>query len=131
MKNILRYQIPPLLWALLIFIASSISQIPEVKAPLGTDKVVHLAIYFVFCWLTYRALFHQTKFSFLARHAFLIAFLLTCLYGYLDEVHQLYVEGRTYDLYDWTADALGGAFYVVVAHSALRWQQWKERRKTD
>ncbi|MCX7983484.1 MAG: VanZ family protein [Bacteroidetes bacterium] len=114
MKQFLQYQLPLLLWAIMIFVLSSIPRLPEIEAPIGTDKLVHVMVYFLFCWLSYRAIKHQDKYKFLQSHAVLVALFMTVIYGYLDEVHQLYVEGRTYDLYDWGADALGAILFIAL-----------------
>jgi VanZ family protein len=59
-----------------------------------------------------------------ARYALTAAFWLTVSAGLMDEFHQAYVPGRTADVYDLLADALGSicaiAFYRLL--SAL-WQR--------
>lgn len=122
MKRFAYYQLPVVLWAITIFILSSIPKFPELKVPLGTDKFVHVIVYFVFCWLSYRAFKYQEKYPLLQTYAAVCAILLTALYGYLDEVHQLYVEGRSYDLYDWAADTFGAFLFLIVLWG---WQKFK------
>lgn len=103
-----RYQLPFLLWLLLIFVLSAIPNVPSVKFPVSPDKVAHAGIYFVLCLLSRRAFFHQQKISWLRGHSVLLALALTVLYGVIDEIHQVYVPGRTPDVYDALADAFGG-----------------------
>ena len=115
MTNFIRYQLPLLVWALLIFWLSSLSTLPRIKTPvIPADKLAHISFYFVFCWFSRRALFFQNGSKFLKRWSLLIAFLVTCCYGYSDEFHQLFVPRRTFDYYDMLADAIGALIFVIV-----------------
>ena len=64
------YQLPAIVWAALIFVASSIpgTEYPQINI-VGIDKVVHFAIYAILCLLTYNAVKHQDLFPRLARRA--------------------------------------------------------------
>lgn len=110
-----RYQLPVILWAVLIFVSSSIpgNDFPEVDVPMA-DKIVHFFIFFVFCVLTHRAVKHQNRFPLLARHHLLSSVLLTVAYGVIDEAHQIFVPIRTPSLRDLLADGLGASLYVGV-----------------
>jgi VanZ family protein len=113
-KNFTRYQLPLFIWAATIFWLSSLS-FSHVKSPfINADKLVHISIFFVFCWFSRRALFFQNASQSIKKWSLWGSFILTCLYGYLDEVHQLYVPGRTYDYFDMLADAIGAFFFVVL-----------------
>ncbi len=116
LKNTLKYQLPPLLWVVVIYLLSSLPN-PQLrfKIPPGSDKVLHAIIYFVLCWLSRRAFYHQDFFSPLRRSAYLGAFVFSVVYGFLDEYHQTHVPGRTWELYDLMADAGGALLYVAIA----------------
>jgi VanZ family protein len=43
-----------------------------------------------------------------------IAIALTTAYGATDEIHQLFVPGRSAEIYDLFADAIGGGIGAVV-----------------
>lgn len=115
LNHILRHQIPALLWAIIIYIASSI---PAKYLPHPTffafDKIVHIALFFIFGILVYRALepFNGPGNLNLARIFFSIAIVI--LYGILDEIHQGSVPGRTLDTYDALADTIGGLLAGIV-----------------
>jgi len=104
-----------ILWAIVIFALSSIPgrSLPEVPA-LHYDKVIHAFIYAVlggFCCLALPP-------SVPRRFAIPGAALMVTAYGLTDEFHQLFVAGRSADLYDVVADACGGllgAGIVVLA----------------
>ena len=117
--DVIRYQAPPFIWAGLIFLSSSIpaSAYPEVSIA-GLDKVVHLAIYGVLCFLTYNAIRHQTRFPRFSRHAFTVSVLLTVCFGAVDELHQLLVPGRSADVFDLMADFVGSVLFVLAGSSS-------------
>jgi VanZ family protein len=115
-QNLIRYQVPVIAWAIVIFISSSIpsESIPNIKVP-GFDKLVHFGIFFVFAALTHRAIKHQSSFPFIARHDIVFTIGFTALYGLLDEIHQVFVPGRNPSVMDLMADALGACLYIGVA----------------
>ena len=114
-QGFLKYQLPALAWAILIFIASSFpgSTYPEVNIA-GIDKFVHFTIYATLCLFTYNAIRHQLRFPFLSRHAMIFSLVLTTLYGLSDEMHQLAVPGRSCDAWDLAADTLGGLVCLTI-----------------
>jgi VanZ family protein len=109
------YQLPAILWAILIFVASSIpnATLPDLRF-IPADKAVHLFVYLVLCALIYRALHFQKRFLLMKRSALLIAFLLSVMYGMSDEFHQMFVPNRVADVDDLAADTLGALLFVLV-----------------
>jgi Predicted integral membrane protein len=124
-----RYALPGIIWAGLIFIESSIPGSKFPSTPLGTDKLVHIAIFFIFCWLAFRAFSHHSSESVRALSLFLAA-VTTIIYGFADEFHQLYVPGRSADIYDVAADAVGGFLFIGIA-LFLRWNRAKSTQEHD
>jgi VanZ family protein len=112
-------QLPVILWALLIFVASSIPNIalPNIEF-IASDKVIHLVVYFVLCVLFHRALSHQKRFPGLARWSLACAVLFSILYGVSDEIHQSFVPNRDASLYDLAADSIGTLLFL--SYSVLR-----------
>ncbi len=117
-----RYQLPAILWALLIFASSSIPGrvFPHVNIP-NIDKIVHFAYYFIFAILVAIALKHQTRFRDLSKSSLMMSFLLATAYGVSDEAHQLFVAGRTSDPHDLVAD-MAGALMAVGVLGIVRWR---------
>jgi len=116
LKGLVRYQLPPLFWIFAIFVLSSIPKLPTLLGvPEGADKIGHAFMFFILCWLSWRAFFHQSYFPLLSRYALLGAFIFTVVYGLLDEFHQHFVPGRTSDIYDVVADAGGALLFAVIA----------------
>jgi VanZ family protein len=126
-EHFIRFQLPAVTWALLIFIASSI---PESKLPKVTrmvdDKIVHATIYFVLGLLVYRALEPRNPTHTFSWKRLLISIAVVIVYGITDEYHQGFVPGRTEDVLDATADTVGGllsaAMMFLIEHRKQRTQ---------
>ena len=107
----LRRWLPPLAWAAVILVISSLP-VPTVDAPAGTDKGVHGLLYLVLGFLAGRSLLAGRMvpaWQLLALLAALAAF------GAIDEAHQMMLAARTADVRDWIADILGAVAGVAVA----------------
>ncbi|MEK9136804.1 MAG: VanZ family protein [Bacteroidota bacterium] len=109
-------QLPAILWAAIIFVASSIPNLtlPEIEF-VATDKAAHALIYFVLCALVYRALKFQNRFSNLGRWSILWCVVFSTLFGASDEFHQSFVPNRVASVLDLAADLLGALLFAVVA----------------
>ena len=113
-----------LLWApvviqmALIFGASSASD-PGPLPPHVSDKTAHFAAYAVLALLLIRALAGGRAEGMTWRRA-LLAIALTTAYGASDEFHQRFTPGRTSDLLDLTADAIGACGGVAAGY-IVRW----------
>jgi VanZ family protein len=122
-QHFLSNQLPALLWAGVIFVASSIpaSRLPPIAFKLN-DKLIHASIYFVFGLLVYRALLPRQEGARGFRwKRLLLAVGAVILYGISDEFHQKFVPGRTEDILDAAADSAGGILAAVAVYiSAFR-----------
>ncbi len=104
-----RRWLPPVLWAALILVLTSIPAPPQ--APAGIphmDKLAHLLLYAGLGWFTGRAL--RTR----RARPVVLALSAIALFGAFDEWHQA-LFNRTPDLVDWIADMIGGSFGLMVA----------------
>jgi VanZ family protein len=124
-KKLFSFKFIALIYAVLIFIISSI---PQITLPsLGftfEDKVYHFLEYAIFSFLLFLAFFNAQK-NFFRKNVFLFSSLIGIIYAYTDEFHQRFVPGRLYDLYDFLADCLG-----IILIQAILWgyREWKNRR---
>jgi VanZ family protein len=89
-----------------------VSSIPEPPIPTGTDKPLHWLAYLGLAVIVVRALAGGLPRR-IGVGVAMAAMLITIGYGATDEVHQLFVPGRTGDVYDLMADA-GGALAGIV-----------------
>lgn len=111
-----RRWLAPGLWAILVVVSSSVP-LPPIAAPPGTDKGVHVILYLVLGYLAGRALLRGKT----ARVWHLLVLVLGLLaFGALDEVHQLWVPGRTADTTDWAADAVGSVVGIAASVALTR-----------
>lgn len=113
---------PVLLQMAVIFAASSI---PDLGALPGgiSDKSGHSIGYALLAALLLRAL-ARGRLAHVTWRAALAALLLATLYGASDELHQLFVPGRSSDRYDVLADAMGAAAAAAAGWAAGAVQRW-------
>ncbi|GBE29607.1 MAG TPA: VanZ family protein [Bacteroidetes bacterium] len=97
-----------LAWAVFLFVLSSIPSdaFPELKEPLGFDKLIHLLLYGVLGALGLRGWPGRNISPW-------IVFVFCVGYGVTDELHQYFVPGRTPDIWDWLADTVGSLIGVL------------------
>lgn len=99
---------PTLLWAIAIFVVSSIPRIGITIARLeGCDKIAHFVEYFILGWAL-RYWSRDGRAGFLAGGIAYAAF---------DEFHQRYVPGRVMNLGDFVADAAGITLGFLVTNA--------------
>jgi hypothetical protein len=102
------------MWALLIFFLSSIPGASFPASKLFTyDKLLHASVYAVFGAFCFMAL--PRRWSRKASVLVLISAVITTLYGFTDEFHQMFVPGRSADLRDVLADSIGGLVGALAA----------------
>jgi VanZ family protein len=85
----------------------------------GGDKIKHFSAYLVLTVLVTLTLMVQEKSSFLRKYAFWAAILISAVYGIADEIHQMFIPGRSCEFLDWVADlggAVTGAFFVYLIY---------------
>ena len=108
-------QLPAMVWAILIFIASSI---PAGKMPkldiLQYDKLIHGGIFFIFGLLLYRLVALRSLPANYRWIRLAVVLLVVMLYGAMDEFHQSFVPGRTVDFFDFLADTIGGILSILL-----------------
>ncbi len=122
-----KYQFPALAWAITIFV---LSLIPRMETPPlfpHQDKVAHAAMFFVQCWLLWRAFTHQQRLRRLKSWALLLAFLVSTAYGAVHELYQRDVPGRTADVYDAVANGTGALLFVLL----LLWRRRSAQAKME
>jgi len=99
--------------ALAIWLLSSRSSVSLPEDILGIDKIAHCIAYatlavsvsFLFPCDRFVAAFWRTAF---------VVFVVTILYGALDEFHQSFVPGRDMSVWDWLADVSGAGVGIIV-----------------
>jgi len=107
-----RKRLPALIWAILIFIASSVPRVPELKIGIKhTDKIIHFVEFGIFGVLLLLFFSRDGK---LTKGNVAISFLAGVIWAVLDEYHQSFVPGRDPSIFDLTADVIGIFFFQFV-----------------
>ncbi|MCP4650678.1 MAG: hypothetical protein GY853_11455 [PVC group bacterium] len=110
------YWMPVIIWAVLIFIVSSISTFPESIQPvISFDKFWHTVEYGILAFFLARAFKNSSREDF-KRNFRLLAIIFTVFYAISDEFHQSFVPMRTASIIDVLFDSLG----AVLGHLIVR-----------
>ncbi len=101
--------------SILILIAVLIpgSTLPDVNPFIGFDKLVHIALFGAWALAVYYE-FRKPEFN------LFLAFVIGISFSLFTEVLQLFVEDRSFDVYDLFADAAGLIIGLTVSPSVLK-----------
>ena len=114
----MRPWLPPLLWTAVIFLLSST---PRLSLPpvgiLPLDKAAHFAEYLILGLLFRRSSLRSAK---LRRRSLSVTAGLTVLAAFLDELHQIPIPGRFWEIGDLAADWAGGVLGALLWPLAFR-----------
>lgn len=106
-------------WLGVIFALSSIPGSTIPSAPSFTPYIAHFVEYFVLGILLYYIAHAHDKQT---EKVLIVLFIFGALYGISDEIHQLFVPGREFSLWDWGADIIGLlAGHWIAAHVLKRY----------
>ena len=105
--------LPLILYWLLILTLTSLPgvDVPDIHL---NDKIEHLMAYGGLGFLLNLSLRIQNKFTLVKKYPAWFAILIVSAYGALDELHQLFIPGRSCDILDWTADTIGVIIGVAI-----------------
>jgi VanZ family protein len=118
-RKVLLVYTPLVLYWIILLTATSLpaNDIPA----LGLyDKFYHLAAYAVLSFFLNLTLIYQRKSKFLFEKSAIAAIIISSIYGALDEIHQLFVPGRSAEILDWAADLIGAFLGVYAVYLILR-----------
>ena len=102
------YWLPVFLYAALIFYISSIAA-PELPIT-GIDiSLIHIPEFFILSYLLFRAF--STK-NMNRSYMFILAILISTIYGVTDEIHQLFVPGRDFSIFDILFNFIGSSLIL-------------------
>ena len=117
-KKLLVYT-PLVVYWIILFVATTL---PAASMPsFGVvDKVNHLSAYFILAILLFLTLLFQQKIPFAKNRVAAYAFIICSLYGMLDEVHQIFIPGRSAEFLDFLADACGALLGVLLMNYLVK-----------
>ena len=128
MKLIFSRYFPALLWAAQIYLFSSFSSpidfLPRFLVRILWRTIIfgqrlffymgvvgHFVNFAILAFLLARAFIWKGP---LKRKCLILAFSIACLYGVSDEIHQIFIPDRTFQVLDLLINSLGAAFGVFV-----------------
>ena len=117
----IRLWLPAIFWMMLIFFLSSQ---PSVKVTSNKIleimffKGLHILEYGILFFLIYRA--SKESFSFSFPKTIFLSFVLTLLYAFSDEIHQLFVPTREGRLRDVVIDGIGAFLASLVVKKKMQ-----------
>ena len=120
-SHLLAYCAPLAGYCALVFAISAMTAPPAPDYPFEWgDKINHALAYALMFALAVRAVRALGKEYGTVRSRLLAAFTFCAIYGGTDEIHQLFVVGRSCDVLDWIADLVGAGLAAFVLPHLLR-----------
>jgi VanZ family protein len=80
-----------------------------------SDKVNHFGAYGLLSVFLYLNLYFQDKIKLLNEFPATFTVLIASIYGMVDEIHQMFVPGRSAEFLDWLADFSGSLVAVLIS----------------
>src|SRR4030042_5604958 len=121
LNSIIYLWFPVILWALVIFTFSSITQIVVSQFfvwDFVAKKIAHISEYSILFVLIFRA----------TKGNYLLSFILTMLYATSDEYHQSFIPGRSAALYDLGFDVSGSNIAASIVWKLKLFQNSKPKK---
>ena len=115
------YKLPAILYSILIFYLSSLPQrdLPPIHI-FGFDKIVHSIEYLLY-GMTLMLAYTQSKSSFIFKNAVTFSVFTGLIYAASDEIHQLFIAGRDCNFWDFSADAFGVIFGIILFSKIVKY----------
>jgi VanZ family protein len=110
---------PLILYWIILLIATSLPA-PDLPDVWGSDKLKHFLAYAVLALLLNLALLVQDKHSLSSKKAAFLTLGICFLYGLFDEIHQMFIPGRSAEGLDLAADITGALTGVLVVFFIIR-----------
>ena len=102
-----KYWIPVLLYAGFIFYLSSI---PYAGIAVQMNlSLIHIPEFFILSYLIFRAISREKTDI---RHAIILAIVVSSFYGVTDEIHQIFVPGRAFSVFDIIFNFIGSSLIL-------------------
>lgn len=107
------FRIAAVVWAIIIFVASSVTLTTTAEPLPEGDKIVHIAVYAILAYFLLCG-WCVDKNKTLRKKEVVVVLTVIILYGLSDEFHQSFVPGRQPSWYDVLADGVGGLLGLLA-----------------
>jgi VanZ family protein len=123
-RKVMLVYFPLTLYWIVLFTATTLpgKDLPDLGI---SDKIEHFSAFFILAVLINLTLIYQRKSYLLFRYAIIATIIITLSYGAIDEIHQLFIPGRSADFRDWLADSSGvimGVFSLNLLKNLLKFK---------
>lgn len=110
-------------WVAFVEVLTSLpgSALPSVSVPFRIDWVAHFCLYGMLGLLLARA----ARESLWPWQRLVLVALAISAFGVLDELHQLFIPGRSAEVGDWLMDTAGSATGIVAFTVTMRFDFWR------
>ena len=127
-KSFILLHLPVYIYAIGLFVLSSI---PDLSPPdLGfqpQDKVYHFVFYASYAFFVARSFFAQSRWLRIKNSFVFYSIIFTALYGVSDEIHQYFVPGRVFSIFDILANSLGAIAGTLIFYYYDRYKSRKTK----
>jgi len=118
--------IPLIVYWIILFTATTLPMKELPSIALG-DKVNHFSAYLLLSVMLFLTLIFQRRNILLQKYAAQFALLIASVYGVLDEIHQLFIPGRSAEVLDWAADTGGALIGVIIITILMKKYKYQPR----
>ncbi len=116
--HFIRFWLPVVLWMIFIFYMSSLEFPEKPKVNVGgqkfkvSDILLHVAEYGMLSILLFRAFHNASERT--RQRALLLALIIASFYGVIDEVHQVFVPTRYFEIKDIFSNMVGSSIVTIT-----------------
>ena len=106
--------LPLIIYWIILFVLTSLPTGLAIETRDVSDKLLHFGAYGLLSGLLFLNLHFQNKFQLLKKYPATLTVLIASSYGFFDEIHQMFVPGRSAEFLDWLADFSGSLLAVLI-----------------
>lgn len=106
--------LPLIIYWIILFILTSLPTGLAIETRDVSDKLLHFGAYGLLSVLLHLNMYFQNKFIRLKNSPATFTLVIASIYGLIDEIHQMFVSGRSAEFLDWVADFSGSLVAVLI-----------------
>lgn len=106
--------LPLIIYWIILFILTSLPTGLAIETRDVSDKLLHFGAYGLLSVLLHLNMYFQNKFIRLKNSPATFTLVIASIYGLIDEIHQMFVPGRSAEFLDWVADFSGSLLAVLI-----------------
>lgn len=119
---------PLIIYWCILFILTSLPSGIAISTDVS-DKINHFGAYGLLSVLLYSCMHFQEKYKLFKNYPATFTLFFASIYGLLDEIHQMFVPGRSAEFLDWIANFLGSVTAVLITSYIIKILRQSELEK--